>query len=300
MNSIEDQIRADRRARGLGETDARRVLITLALDAGYSFVEIAAQLSSAIDEQGEEPGTLDAKALGCLCGWYDAGDAETGPRVVSSIDMSCPLHGEKDPTGLGRICKICGVVPVAAKDPATDFCRGCYYGGRADERMLDADGRDFLVRARAVEGVASADVWHTGGGCMVLAVTLDSGRFLGCSVPDGPGIPAKGEPWGLVTAAPSLDAWSEWDETVIEFLPRGTTDATVEAVRLSDDDLLALIGEEVLQGRCDAHDLLGSHEEDGPSDAQREAQQDALRDRIEADWERRRDDPTEPTAEDLA
>lgn len=178
------------------------------------------------------PGTLEAKALGCLCGFTDVGDAESGPRVVPVLSYACPLHGERDPLGLDRVCAICGVTPVGSSDPETDFCRGCWSTGRSEERDLDAPGRRVLRRLRALPGVETANVWQTGGGCMVLAVTLDDQTLITGSYPDDAGIPPAEGPWGLIVSE-TEEAWSEWDETRI--------DLDVEMPSRDDEGLLAVV-----------------------------------------------------------
>lgn len=175
-----------------------------------------------------QPGTLDAKAQGCLCGFTDIGDGETGPRVVASIRWDCPVHGERDPLGLGRICTICGVTPVGSKDPATDFCRGCYYSGAMDERELNKLPRRLLDRLRAIDGVYKANVWQTGGGCMVLAIELLTGEFISAADEDPVMPPAEG-PWHLIIAE-TVDAWHEWEEDrldLVGMIGDGTDNALV-------------------------------------------------------------------------
>lgn len=138
------------------------------------------------------------------------------PGDRASINATCPEHGEKDPTGLDRICAICGRVPVSSKNPETDFCRICWATGASEERDLDADGRGTLTRLRALPGVDHANVWQTGGGCMVLAVTLVDDRLITASYPDDAGIPPAEGPWGVILSE-TEEAWSEWDETKLSF-----------------------------------------------------------------------------------
>lgn len=63
MNT-EQTITADRLARGLDAPGPRRILITLAIRAGYDFVQISQQLRSGIgDERADLPGGGERVAL---------------------------------------------------------------------------------------------------------------------------------------------------------------------------------------------------------------------------------------------
>lgn len=113
-------------------------------------------------------------------------------------------------------CVFCGS-HVTAKDwPTTDFCRSCYHAGRADEREFGQllDGLRTLPNVQA----DSVGIWNSGGGCMILSMTLVDGRYLSstCAVEyngewhvDG-GLPYHGEPWGIVIS-PSEEAFDEMD-----------------------------------------------------------------------------------------
>ncbi len=151
----------------------------------------------------------------CTCGHHDV-DLDGRTHRIKSIHASCPRHGEKDPTGLGRVCSICGTTAVSSKNPETDFCRLCWATGASEERDLDAGGRLTLTRLRALVGVKHANVWQTGGGCMVLAITLDDDRLITACYPDDPGIPPAEGPWGVVLSE-TEEAWSEWDEEKLSF-----------------------------------------------------------------------------------
>lgn len=151
----------------------------------------------------------------CTCSTITI-DLGSGPKVVAQRHATCPEHGERDPLGLGRICAICGTVPVGSSNPETDFCRMCWATGASEERDLDAGGRGTLTRLRALDGVKTAHVWQTGGGCMVLAVTLVDERLVTASYPDDAGIPPAEGPWGVIVSE-TEEAWSEWDEEKLSF-----------------------------------------------------------------------------------
>ncbi len=168
----------------------------------------------------------------CSCEVRDDGDGESGPHLsIVEEDPNCPRHNPKpEPRALlradARVCRFCGE-PVQSRDPDTDFCRNCYYHGRFhEERHIE-----LLGRLSSLEGVESASVWHTGGGCFNLAVKLTDGRLIATSVahrdeltegegagrwwPEA-GLPSEpGEKWGVVIAE-SEEAWSEWDEPKLE------------------------------------------------------------------------------------
>lgn len=131
-----------------------------------------------------------------------------------------------------RLCSICGS-GITSTDPTVDFCRNCHYSGSALERMLRTEKRDVLTRIGALDNVTDATVWHTGGGCFNLAVTLEDGRLLTPSVgymenggvwPE-PGIPDPDEDgkWCLVISE-NADAWGEWDEDKLAIVERLYTD----------------------------------------------------------------------------
>lgn len=144
-----------------------------------------------------------------------------------------------------RPCSICGR-EVTSPNPEVDYCKGCYYTGAALERNLRTDERDVLARIGALDGVADATVWHTGGGCFNLAVTLDDGRLItpSMAVTDEasgaifaePGIPVleEGDRWALVISE-SEEAWSEWNEEKMTF----------PNVSFDDDQLVAAIAQVV-------------------------------------------------------
>lgn len=154
-------------------------------------------------------------------------------------------------TTVERPCVFCGG-EVTSTNPETDFCRNCFYSGRAAQRTL----QPFLDRIDALdEVVRNTEVMHTGGGCFNLAVWIADGRFLTPSVGyrgDGadtengpsaadmdatvwpePGFPdvAAGERWCLVVSD-SEESWGEWDESKL-WIPQAlyTEDELVAAIR---------------------------------------------------------------------
>lgn len=137
-----------------------------------------------------------------------------------------------------RLCRFCGE-GVTSTNPETDFCRGCFYTGTTQEERL----APLIARLSEPENVAGVAVWHTGGGCFNLAVTLQDGRIATPSVAyydEGdcrwwvePGFPESDEDrWGVVLAA-SEQAWSEWDESKLQMPNLGMDeDALIAFVRL--------------------------------------------------------------------
>lgn len=130
-----------------------------------------------------------------------------------------------------RICTICEREPITAdpvKYPDTDFCRFCWAGGLVEQRRLDKRGlSERLVEA----GALRANVWQTGGGCMVLAIRLPDGALFTASHDDGPSIPEAEGPWGGYISETD-DAWYAWDESKItEHLGLGDDDGLVAFVR---------------------------------------------------------------------
>lgn len=95
-----------------------------------------------------------------------------------------------------RLCAICNREVVTSKDPETDFCRACYYSGSANERSLE----DLLVRLRDLP--VMAQVWQTGGGCMVLAIWREQN--------------SDGEPMGPFITAVEAFPVTDLEGTVLE------------------------------------------------------------------------------------
>lgn len=118
-----------------------------------------------------------------------------------------------------RVCRFCGG-GVTARSPETDFCRDCFYSGRADAELR----AELIDGLRALPNVASADIWHTGGGCMVLAISLLDGQ-LATATEGEAALPEPGEPWGLICVSDNEEAWGEWDESRIEISEGSWADA---------------------------------------------------------------------------
>lgn len=74
-----------------------------------------------------------------------------------------------------RPCVFCGSHVTAKNWPETDFCRGCYHSGRADER----EHGDLLASLESLPNVkdGSVGIWNSGGGCMILSFNLTDGRY---------------------------------------------------------------------------------------------------------------------------
>lgn len=130
-----------------------------------------------------------------------------------------------------RICTICKTNAIDSLDPRCDFCRICWATGASEERSLEQRG--LLTTLRELDGVERVSVWQTGGGCMMLAIMLDDGRFIGTSNDNAIPDPGKGEKWTVVQVATSTDAWDVYDEAEITSSPDG--------IALDDDALVALI-----------------------------------------------------------
>lgn len=123
-----------------------------------------------------------------------------------------------------KTCTICNENEVTSTKKSVDFCRNCFYTGAALEREFG----QLIGDLEAVDGVSRATVWHTGGGCFVLAVNLDDGRLItataledgevGAVMPDAP----EG-PWGYVLSEDEA-AWSDWDEDRIKLRSGPFTD----------------------------------------------------------------------------
>jgi hypothetical protein len=127
-----------------------------------------------------------------------------------------------------RVCRFCGE-GVTSTNPEIDYCRGCHYTGRAAEAKREA----LLFAVRSIPDVTDASVWHTGGGCFLLAVTAKDGRFISVSDEDA-NVPEPGEPWQLLVVSPDQATWDEWDEDRLDVRHGEWTDAqlTVEIARV--------------------------------------------------------------------
>lgn len=126
-----------------------------------------------------------------------------------------------------RVCRFCGD-GVTSPVPEVDYCRNCFYLGRAHQERL----APLIAQLKAIPKVKSANVWHTGGGCFLLAVPLEDGRLIALTDGDA-GLPDKGEPWQYFCVAESEEAWDEWDESRL----------AVHEGNLTDDQLIAAVKE---------------------------------------------------------
>lgn len=113
-----------------------------------------------------------------------------------------------------RLCVFCGD-GVTSENPATTFCRVCFYTGRAAEEQR----KSLLEALNGLDGVKGAAVWHTGGGCFLLAVELEDGRLLTCTEGEA-SLPEADETWGLIGVWESEQAYDEGDEARVEYLER--------------------------------------------------------------------------------
>jgi hypothetical protein len=138
-----------------------------------------------------------------------------------------------------RRCRFCGEGVTSTNDEV-DFCRNCHYTGRAQEERRG----DLIGRLGDLDLVGTARIWHTGGGCFLLAVELVDGRLVTCT--DGEAsLPEDGEPWGLVVVSPNQEAWDEWDEGVLDIRQaEWTDDQLVSEIRCLDAPKVVDLGGE--------------------------------------------------------
>lgn len=151
----------------------------------------------------------------------------TGPEYLDIVEV------ERE----SRPCVFCGT-EVESEKEETDFCRNCYYMGTFHEERTC---KDVLEAVRAFPNVDHAEVWHTGGGCFNVAITLLDGRLLTPSIgyldEDGSvwaeaGLPEdENDRWALAVS-PSVDAWYE-DYEKTEVVPELlTNEQLIERVRV--------------------------------------------------------------------
>lgn len=142
-----------------------------------------------------------------------------------------------------RICIFCGE-GVTSREPDVLYCRGCHYTGRAHEEQRE----DLLLKLRLTPNVEDASIWHTGGGCFLLAVNLTDGRLVAITDGDA-GLPEQDEKWGLVVISPDQDAWDEWDEDRLDIRYGEWDDAQLTAAVAkiaatpTEDKVVSLDGE---------------------------------------------------------
>lgn len=159
---------------------------TVRLRNGETFV-VDSKITSYHDAGGEHAGPFLAPVRN-FSDHYSLGD------VVEVVERNC------------RICIFCGE-GVTSREPDVLYCRGCHYSGRAASEQRE----DLLANLRLTQHVEDASIWHTGGGCFLLAVGLADGRLV--TITDGDaGLPEAEEKWGLVVISPDTEAWDEWDE----------------------------------------------------------------------------------------
>lgn len=163
---------------------------TVRLRNGETII-VAHKMEGYTDRDGEHPGPFVA-ARGVSFDRYLLAD------VVEVV--------ERNP----RSCRFCGE-GVTSRDPDIDYCSLCFYTGRA---LTDERG-DLLAALAAIPNVTGANVWHTGGGCFLLAVTLTDGRLI--ALTDGEAeLPEKGQPWRFFAVAENMEVWDEYDESKID------------------------------------------------------------------------------------
>lgn len=159
---------------------------------------VSDKMTGYTDREGEHPGPFVATRPG-----FDRYHLDDVQEVV--------LRNE-------RLCRFCGEGVTATKSE-TDFCSLCFYSGRA---FTEQRG-ELLEALQTLPRVESASVWHTGGGCFLLAVTLKDGRLITVTEGQG-GLPDPGEPWQLLVVAPDMEAWDEWDEKRLDLREGAWTD----------------------------------------------------------------------------
>lgn len=133
-------------------------------------------------------------------------------------------------------CIYCGKAFTPPK-PTTTMCRFCWFGGKHYESSHAA----MFDGLRAIPGVESASIDHTGGGCFNLAIRFADKRFLcgtlayqedtgvwSCDA----GIPEPGTPWALSVYGDEDVEFTAGNELEPLRLPL-TDDELVEAVRES-------------------------------------------------------------------
>lgn len=126
-----------------------------------------------------------------------------------------------------RLCVYCGN-GVTSSNPDVDFCRNCHYTGVAHEHRRGK----LLADLEVLPNVKSASVWHTGGGCFMLAVTLTDDRLL--TITDGDAsLPEGDETWRW------LAVWK--DEPTYSDFEWGNEEIDENEEERSDDQLVAYI-----------------------------------------------------------
>jgi hypothetical protein len=171
--------------------------------------------------------------------WYeDATGRHTGPFVSPSPGFSerYLLADVVEVVARNpRRCVYCGD-GVTSTNPEVTFCRGCHYAGTHDE----AERAELFRRLSALENVSDVGVWHTGGGCKLLAVTLVSGEIVTCTEYDAI-LPAPGDNWGLLYVHRSLEDYEEQTEWLDERAFTFFEGEDEEKATLTDDGLVEFV-----------------------------------------------------------
>lgn len=108
-----------------------------------------------------------------------------------------------------RLCRFCGG-GITSTVAETDFCRGCFYTGTYHEDLHS----DLIGRLGDIDEVATVSVWHTGGGCFLLAVKFGDESLATMDAEFA--LPEGDEPWNLIVLAPNQQAWDDWDENALD------------------------------------------------------------------------------------
>lgn len=139
-----------------------------------------------------------------------------------------------------RLCRFCGD-GVTSTNPFLDYCRHCYYSGRAFSESHD----ELLSLLRAEDGVKSAEIWHTGGGCFCLALRIADGRLVVVTERDA-NLPDPGQAWGTVGVYESEQVWDEYEDDKVTY--HEFFDADGEP-NLWPSDLVKFVRQQVDTGR---------------------------------------------------
>lgn len=167
-------------------------------------ITVAHKMESYTDRDGEHPGPF-VSARGSHFDKYALSD-------ITEVVESNP-----------RLCRFCGE-GVTATDDKVDYCSGCFYSGRA----LTETHADLLASLSAIPNVTGAHVWHTGGGCFLVACYLEDGRLVTLTDADA-ALPYPGEPWRLMVVSESEQAYDEWDESKLDIREGEWDDAQIVA-----------------------------------------------------------------------
>lgn len=134
-----------------------------------------------------------------------------------------------------RLCVYCGE-GVTAKSTETNFCVNCFYSGAHDEHEHAA----LISALEELDNVKDAGIWHTGGGCMLLAVRLVDGRLATCTEWDAQ-IPNPGDPWGMIYVHPNEESYDEQEYENVEEHLFHDWDSDDKSRMLSDAQLVDFV-----------------------------------------------------------